>query len=936
MLKNLNKISAYFFLIIFLIGYIQPSFSYPSNRPTDAAVNKDYAYCSTIWSTLGGCLAAYEAYRLLKNTATRNYIILACPISITAYGLANDQQTKIVNETKHAKVINHLDLNEDYFNDFAHLKPAAQNCAELLDPGKEVCVRLERDANGEVALEGGKAKCAQLVGFCDGSTVLCEKNNLINLHDLKDEGCELKQEGNVSTWQGNVRELFDYTKYCKGVYVEWGNKKKCIAEASCEEFSQAFLSTGLIGAPLVCAYEVDDLICAEAVTCSWSTFTFQIDTSEMSQISEDIVNKLVPQFRYASVGGGYDPYSMSNSKYSSQFPQVSPDVPGGRVLCEKIIELSTSYTAPEDCKTSLGYCAEASNGPICSYSDACDATCNKKCDIHNIHTISGCRKIKNCIPSTDGRIGECQQNTNKQYKAGGAVYDPRYLAHCTLKENRSFGGPITPTSPAISPYCSGMAEVGGSDLLYKVFGLNSFAGRVVRCFDQTFLNIFWGSRQTVDTDTKKVVGTYCVDEPGVQVEYPSKCKSGIFGKAQIYMKNVVRYLIILSIVFVGIMIAFGVFKSAQDILKFGVLVAIVMYFAMADGWRDGYYRGLTTIGYDLGNVILNASIYTNPNIKLGPEVEAVKSRQLSECVYDPDSRTGPAGKDFVYTLEDSKYAIWDVLDCHGSNILGFSKADKASEIFKYFFKNIWYFIMVFIFCVFFFIIFFYTVLYIMMKFIFMILVPTVAIILLLFISPLVMPFLLFYNSKLRGIFDNWLKMLIGFSLQPIFIFAIMAIFFIIFEFALYGKADEVLKMQSATEYSVPHQIKVDCNTNYIPCIINTIKSAKDNTGGKTIDSYVIATVPADMFKSLIGAVIKLGFTMLVLCFVLYSVEGMISKLLGLPTMPDAIASAVKAAASGTLKIASSTTKGGLKTGWAATKNVGRRAKKTISKNLQKK
>ena len=64
------------------------------------------------------------------------------------------------------------------------------------------------------------------------------------------------------------------------------------------------------------------------------------------------------------------------------------------------------------------------------------------------------------------------------------------------------------------------------------------------------------------------------------------------------------------------------------------------------------------------------------------------------------------------------------------------------------------------------------------------LVSTIAIAILILISPLTITAILFQKTK--NIFDGWLKQLLGFIIQPVILFAYLAIFVAVMDYSIYG------------------------------------------------------------------------------------------------------------------------------------------------------
>ena len=101
---------------------------------------------------------------------------------------------------------------------------------------------------------------------------------------------------------------------------------------------------------------------------------------------------------------------------------------------------------------------------------------------------------------------------------------------------------------------------------------------------------------------------------------------------------------------------------------------------------------------------------------------------------------------------------------------------------------------------------------------------------LIFISPLVIPLILLSsNKKARGIFDNWLKNLLGYSMVMIVVLVVLAIFFKVIDFNLYGnKLGDLYIYDSAKNELV---INPECKMHYPLCLVENTKRTAGTAEG---------------------------------------------------------------------------------------------------------
>ena len=163
----------------------------------------------------------------------------------------------------------------------------------------------------------------------------------------------------------------------------------------------------------------------------------------------------------------------------------------------------------------------------------------------------------------------------------------------------------------------------------------------------------------------------------------------------------------------------------------------------------------------------------------------------------------------------------------------------------------------------------------------------VVIMLLLFISPLVIPLVLFNNKKLRGVFDNWLKQLIGYSLIPLILFLVLGIYFKVLDHALYGdEIDDVFTIIDDGQGNPVTVMSDECKEIYIPCVL--YKLSKSNTADvKKFIGIPIPWVSREFLIPAMLAVLRLLFVFAVMFMVFNMItKSLIASVLQVQAMED--------------------------------------------------
>ncbi len=265
-------------------------------------------------------------------------------------------------------------------------------------------------------------------------------------------------------------------------------------------------------------------------------------------------------------------------------------------------------------------------------------------------------------------------------------------------------------------------------------------GSIVQCFTQTVKTLFEDPAGYVDTQQ-------CSGQEN---------QAAPFVEFQSNMKNVIVSLLTLFIIFTSIRIALGAEQFRKHeffifILKF----AAVFYFAIGPGGKD-----LVNIALDLmyGFADLMFQAGGNQDILC----------KFAESEYDQ----------YPYLR------LWDGVDCRIAHYFGFSPsfpgygnllALAGASIFAYPLL----FILTIIFAIF--------VLSIVAFIVNTYLIAILSITILIYLSPLFIPLVLFKATK--SYFDGWLKLLLGYILQPAILFAFLALMFTVYDKTFYGECE---------------------------------------------------------------------------------------------------------------------------------------------------
>jgi type IV secretory pathway VirB6-like protein len=678
------------------------------------------------------------------------------------------------------------------------------------------------------------------------------------------KGCRLNIKGEI---EGLTYELYDEELDCNRKALDGQENKTAISVEYYEEDDEkrelcilANQCRDVMGEKL-CVYELDGLICAEMVFC---------DAENM--------NSLFGILNYQAISGKVDNGTESDKNGN-----------GAVISCSELCK----YDEDENRWVYFNENEDLDESQSCldKY---------KNCSIE-------CPNYESCV--SNGEVEEDCEPVLLDKAICGFDYNKNYLAHCIPSKNKSLKS-VFEIPHIISPYCTDEAQI--KDINGNA--ISAFTGRAVRCLDQTIRNIMHGSALSLDAE-KRTIGYKCVGGDGALVQNPVECEYGLIKKFQIISQEIVTIILILAVVMFGFLITFGLISEKKQILKYIFSFSIVLYFVNGNAWKDGLYDTLMVTGADLALIIFNDIDY---GIKIKRDKEGGEFTIPSHYSCTTEGNLGP--DKIHYLLEDERrYKIWDLLDCRWKTFFGDRGGAKNSAspqilrtasigwlaiLFAFFILILTIPAMILIFVA------------IGLKAIFMYVSAMVTISLLVFISPLVIPLMLFNNDKIKGIFKSWVQHLIGYSLVPLIIYLMLAIFFKGIDIAMYG-TKEFDVFTELEDGSVT--VTDNCSDIYIPCLNHKLedKYYEIDVIGNKLTWFDLSTIQKVMI-----ALLRMLFVFIVMFMIFnYISKSLISTLLQVQVVDDDIVTQMKNAITKTLKYSKSMAKGTYKVGKKSYKNA---------------
>lgn len=265
------------------------------------------------------------------------------------------------------------------------------------------------------------------------------------------------------------------------------------------------------------------------------------------------------------------------------------------------------------------------------------------------------------------------------------------------------------------------------------------------------------------------------------------CPKNPLAAFQDSLKDIVRVMMILYVIIFGIRIAIGgALPKKSEFFTFILKFALVIYFAIGGVPGTDNKTGIEQV-YDISITAMSSfanMVAGNDDLGIGPDGAPKQSPKLCQFnLADYDE-----GYEYL--------AIWDSLDCRLAFYLGIASpveggalAAMTSNILNAaVFVLIWGAMFSFIFPLLVFMIAFGVfLLSIVIYFVHVYIIAMIAVAITIFMGPIFIPMALF--EKTKGYFDEWLKLLIAYTLYPAIIMAFVGVMVITFDNIIYKGCD---------------------------------------------------------------------------------------------------------------------------------------------------
>ena len=455
-----------------------------------------------------------------------------------------------------------------------------------------------------------------------------------------------------------------------------------------------------------------------------------------------------------------------------------------------------------------------------------------------------------CINNSEIRNQDCTYNA----KAGKCRNYCQMLTHCTTTSQvRPYVSGIS--SPYFSEACLNFSGDSQNKASFKggilLGNQKHFSAPIAQCVKETLENVFYnraGHSQCLNynenpsSDGTCASGLYVSEGDFIFKKGLKVKEKSFFEMVQNNLQTFVKLVITFSIMLFGMSILVGKadVRKKKELLIYILKIALVLYFATGDAWQRMFFDGVYGASSELSRMVFKIRT---------PESDAKRDGCQFGRIYLPDGSEEIS--DAVYPDGKEYLSMWDTLDCKLMRYLGFgpeaSAANIAMLILAAFFTGpigIYFALSVLIFGI--------LLLSAILRALHIFLSSALSIIIMVFVSPVIIPLVLF--EKTKSIFDNWFRELISFAVQPMILFAYMAI--------LIMGIDETLVGSASFQGNPPFKT-MDCSEKCIDTFNNDAlipyvgdqAPACDENGQKIIDPYedsVACLISIDSFGKFPG------------------------------------------------------------------------------------
>lgn len=486
-------------------------------------------------------------------------------------------------------------------------------------------------------------------------------------------------------------------------------------------------------------------------------------------------------------------------------------------------------------KAGLGNVTGSYKYKFCSIGEFCDVAVTKF-EVYSSKIQSNyiCAKTYSLCPYNHllGGGTEEKKISSDPKKYGAVENYCQYMNHCTKVPILPYVYSSNLTGAWVSGACRNLKgdsqNVYGFSTQITPTNTRHFSAPIAQCFKESVANIFLNR-----------AGVTKCESPSESPDRSGYCSSGyvykkgdllpgdsFFAKIQKNLKTAIQMGLIVSVIVFGYSILLAVPKTdtfnKKALLGYIVKLSLVMYFAIGNAWQYGFMDGVLGFSGAMSDLVFKLDESGDPATLDGCQFPRFDYADANEETRYNNPKY-PPGAEYL--------RIWDTLDCKLARALGYGPEVSVPNLifmilggFLDFGAGILFvlgslmlaFVMIMVVC----------------RSLHIFLMSTTAVILLLYVSPITITCAMFARTK--GIFDGWKKQLMGISLQPMILFAYIAVMISVFDNAIIGEV-----RFSGDGKSAPKKIICDNSGIGDVLVADPAANGKLNSSGNNTSIYCI-------------------------------------------------------------------------------------------------
>jgi len=355
-------------------------------------------------------------------------------------------------------------------------------------------------------------------------------------------------------------------------------------------------------------------------------------------------------------------------------------------------------------------------------------------------------------------------------------------------------------------------------------------------------------------------------------------KDGIFITIQNRVRSIITAVMMLSIVLGGLKIfqsgRIDVFdeRSHKGVMLYLLKIGLVLYFSLGNAWQTTFYNGiLNATEYAHSQVFATALTSLVGENLVEDNIDGSQIDKNDGCYFRSDDKDGilETGEE-VYAEGKSYLAIFDTLDCKMAKYLGYGPDTEFSELILFIITALLssglglliFFVGLLL---------FFVIVSLAIKILYIFVISFIAINILIFVSPIIIPTILF--SKTKNIFESWLKQLLSFCLQPLFLVLFVGFVIAVFDQMAVGSAQF---MHNANNYRDVTLICPEGTYDSLVCLFD-IGPFDTFDSFSNASAFIGIRIDIPMLEYEFYKVLLKSFDFLIILYVLYTIVGKIPE-----------------------------------------------------------